>query len=288
MAWLEDFLSPRYAGAAPTIPTPSPALGSAQEAVLKQLLTHRSVRAYLPDALAEGTLEKLIAAAQSAPTSSNQQAWSVVAVQDPERKARLAEYSRQQAHIRQAPLFLVWLADLSRLDRVAQRQHKPSDANHYLEQFLVAVIDAALAAQNAVLAAEALGLGTVYIGALRNRAPEVAAELKLPAHVFPVFGLSVGHPDPAQPAAVKPRLPQAAVLHREAYGRDLPDLVGPEGDEARLVQQYDALIQAFQRSQGLPPVPWSEQAQQRVAGPESLSGRHVLRDFIQAQGFELR
>jgi len=272
---LNPALAARYASAQAALPTPP---AGANTAVLHHLLAHRSVRAYLPDALPEGTLAHLVAAAQSAPTSSNLQAWSVLAVTDPERKARLSEWSRDQAHIRQAPLFLVWLADLSRLDRVAQGLGLPSDANQYLEQFLVASIDASLAAQNAVVAAEALGLGTVYIGALRNRAPEVAAELKLPAHVFPLFGLCVGHPDPAQPAAVKPRLAQSVVLHHEHYSAEA---------EAAEVPRYDQAIQAFQRDQGLPPVPWSQQASQRVAGPQSLSGRDHLRRFITWQGFEL-
>ena len=48
--------------------------------MLQHLLAHRSVRAYLPDALPEGTLAHLVAAAQSAPTSSNLQAWSVIAI----------------------------------------------------------------------------------------------------------------------------------------------------------------------------------------------------------------
>jgi hypothetical protein len=81
---------------------------------LATLLSHRSIRAYLPDALPPGTLEVLIAAAQSASTSSNLQTWSVVAVEDANRKEELSKLTNNQAHIRQSPLFLVWLADLAR------------------------------------------------------------------------------------------------------------------------------------------------------------------------------
>ncbi len=59
------------------------------------------------------------------------------------------------------------------------------------------MIDAALAAQNAVVALESLGLGTCYIGAIRNDPETVARELALPEGVFPVFGLTVGFPDPS-------------------------------------------------------------------------------------------
>ncbi|MEF2985466.1 nitroreductase family protein, partial [Pseudomonas aeruginosa] len=95
-------------------------------------------------------------------SSSNLQTWSVVAVQDPDRKARLAELAGNQGHIREAPLFLVWVADLARTRAVATAAGSPAEGLDYLESLLVAVIDAALAAQNAVVALESLGLGAVY------------------------------------------------------------------------------------------------------------------------------
>jgi nitroreductase len=244
------------------------------------LLQHRSVRAYQTAALPQGTLEALVAAAQSAPTSSNLQTWSVVAVEDQERKARLAQLAGNQAHIRVAPLFLVWLADLARLARVAEERELPHAALDYTEMFLLAAIDAALAAQNAVVAAESLGLGTVYIGAIRNKPLEVAAELRLPPRVFPVFGLCVGWPDEAKPAAVKPRLPQEAVLFRETYPSDAA------GDG---VEHYNTTMARFYAEQQMPVEgDWAEHSAKRVAGPQSLSGRDVLRAALERLGFALR
>ncbi len=184
---------------------------------LNTLLSHRSIRAYLPDLLPSGTLETLVAAAQSASTSSNLQTWSVVAVEDANRKEKLSQLAGNQAHIRQCPLFLVWLADLARLTHIAESRGLPHEGLDYLEMFLMATIDAALAAQNATVAAESLGLGTVYIGAMRNHPEAVAEVLNLPPHVFAVFGLCVGYPDQTIAAAIKPRLPQSSVLHRETY-----------------------------------------------------------------------
>lgn len=246
--------------------------------MIAQLLSHRSVRAFLPDRLPEDTLQTLVAAAQSAASSSNLQTWSVVAVKDAARKARLAAWANDQAHVQQVPLFLVWVADLSRLERTAERAGREARANRYLEMFLVSAVDAALAAQNAVVAAESLDLGTVYIGALRSHAVAVARELKLPPRAFPLFGLCVGRPDRDKPAAIKPRLAQAAVLHHEHYGHTA---------EAEAVAAYDELIQAFQRSQGLPPLAWSEQASRRVEGPASLAGRQRLDEALREQGFAL-
>jgi len=80
---------------------------------LAGILAHRSVRGYLPTPLPQGALELIVAAAQSAATSSNLQAWSVVAVKDKDRKSRLAALAGNQKHIEQTPLFLRILADLS-------------------------------------------------------------------------------------------------------------------------------------------------------------------------------
>lgn len=254
-------------------PTETPPLNPA----ISRLLAHRSVRAFLPDALDAGTLELLVAAAQSASTSSNLQAWSVVAVEDKARRARLSVLARNQKHIVEAPLFLVWLADLSRLRRLARAAGTTDDGLDYLESFLLASIDASLAAQNAVTAAESLGLGTVYIGALRNEPEKVADELKLPPGAFPLFGLVVGKPDPERPAAVKPRLPHTVVLHRETYSTT---------DEPGAISRYDAALAEFQISQNLPPLGWSDQATQRISA-RALDNRTRLAEAAAALGFKL-
>src|ERR1700733_4099440 len=181
------------------------------------LLSHRSIRGYRPDALPEGTLETLIAAAQSAATSSNLQTWSVIAVTDPASKAALAKVAANQKHIEQCPLFLVWVADVSRNQRLGAEEGVTLEVMPYQETFLVAAIDAALAAQNATIAAESLGLSCVYIGALRNNPPEVARIVGLPSGAFGVFGMCVGYASAAAANEVKPRLPQEVVLHHETY-----------------------------------------------------------------------
>ncbi len=247
---------------------------------LNTLLSHRSIRAYLPDLLPSGTLETLVAAAQSASTSSNLQTWSVVAVEDANRKEKLSQLAGNQAHIRQCPLFLVWLADLARLTHIAESRGLPHEGLDYLEMFLMATIDAALAAQNATVAAESLSLGTVYIGAMRNHPEAVAEVLNLPPHVFAVFGLCVGYPDPAIAAAIKPRLPQSSVLHREIYQL-------AEQDEA--IAHYNEVMKAFYAAQQMNiPGDWTEHSVKRVAFAESLSGRDRLSEALKNLGFPLR
>jgi nitroreductase len=249
-------------------------------ATLEVLLSHRSVRAFLPDALPNGTVETLVAAAQSAPSSSNLQVWSVVAVESQERKARLAALAGNQAHIIEAPLFLVWLVDFDRLTQLSMVDGPPCEALDYTETFLLGAVDATLAAQNATVALESMGLGAVYIGGIRNKPAEVAAELDLPPRVFALFGHAIGRPDPARPTAVKPRLPQSAVLFREQYAWSAARRAAAES--------YDPTIRAFQREQGMAEKNWTLQARERTRGPSSMAGRHILRDILGELGFELR
>lgn len=239
------------------------------------LLRHHSVRAYRPDPLPEGTLPLLVAAAQSAATSSNMQTWSVVSVTDPAVKARLAAVAADQKHIEQCPLFLVFLADLSRAERIGERQGEPLANLPYLETFLVASIDAALAAQNAVIAAESLGLATVYIGALRNGPETVAAELGLPAGAVGLFGLCVGYADPAKPAGIRPRLPIPAVLHRERYDT---------ADEVAHVGEYDRTFEAAPHGGG---GAWTARVRNRLGRLPSMAGRDTLRATLNRLGFPL-
>jgi len=252
------------------------------ETVISQLLSHRSVRSYLPKALPEGTLELLVAAAQSAASSSNLQLWSVVAVEDPERRIALSQVANNQAHVRQAPLFLVWVADLHRARELSRARGLPGEGLSFLEMFLMASLDTALAAQNAVVAAESLGLSTVYIGALRNHPERVAELLGLPEQAFAVFGMCVGWEDPAAAAAIKPRLPQSVVLHRDRYAPSQPlhDAVGA----------YDQLMHTFYTAQsmGVPEGGWSLHSAKRVASAAALNGRHVLRQTLARLGFDLK
>lgn len=181
---------------------------------LELMHRHRSRRAFAPTPLAQGQLQRLVDAARHASTSSFIQAYAVVAVTDIARKDRAAELCGNQEHIREAPVFLGICADLHKLD-AACRQHGSTLQTQSFELFLQASIDAALLGQNLQLAAEAEGLGSCMIGGARNHPLELAALLQLPAHVFVVFGMTLGHAtdDPLP----RDRMPLDGVLHHETY-----------------------------------------------------------------------
>ncbi|MBN9265600.1 MAG: NADPH-dependent oxidoreductase [Hyphomicrobium sp.] len=247
--------------------------------VIASLMGHRSVRGYQTTPPPPGTLEILIAAAQSAATSSNLQTWSVMEVTDPEKRKVLAEVANGQKHIIECPIFLVFIADLSRNERLGKAEGATLEVLPYLDAFLVASIDAAMAAQNAVIAAESLGLSTVYIGALRNNVTRVAELLELPSGAGPVFGLCIGYAKPESAGEVKPRLPQEVVLHHDRYST---------AGETEARATYDKRLEAFSRRHEMAAYTWTQRVINRMAKLNALTGRDRMKDAFKALGFPLR
>jgi nitroreductase len=263
-------LEERYAQPMPDLPG---------NAMIDTLLAHRTWRAFTSDPLPQGMVETLAAAAQSAATSSNLQTWSVVAIEDPARRTKLMELARGQKQIGEAPVTFCFVADLARLAAIADGIGHRREGLDYLELYLVAAIDSALAAQNLCVAAESFGLGTCYLGVLRNQPVEVAALIGLPPRAMVTFGVSVGWPDPKRPASIKPRLPQSAVLHRETY--DEAAAIAPLAD-------YEKALDVFNRRERNGQPLWGLRSSGRVAGPEILEGRENLAAILHAMGFPLK
>jgi nitroreductase len=255
-----------------------PAAGPWNE-VIASLLDHRSVRGYKPDPVPAGTLETMVAAAQSAATSSNMQWTSVIAVGDPAKKKVLAEIAGNQKHIEQCPLYLCWVTDMTRNALISTEQQVDFETMPWLETFLVACIDVALAAQNAVVAAESLGLSTVYIGAMRNDPERVAALLELPKQSFVVFGLCVGYAAEQAAGEVKPRLPQSIVVHHDRYdGRNT----------AAERAAYDAEMARFAARHEMQASTWTQRVLNRLGPIKSMNGRERMRTALAKLGFEIR
>jgi nitroreductase len=255
-----------------------PVMGPWNE-VIASLLDHRSVRGYKPDPVPAGTLETMIAAAQSAATSSNMQWTSVIAVSDPAKKKALAEIAGNQKHIEQCPLYLCWVADMTRNALISTEQDVAFETMPWLETFLVACIDVALAAQNAVVAVESIGLSTVYIGAMRNDPERVAKLLGLPKQSFVVFGLCVGYAADKAEGEVKPRLPQSIVVHHDAYDGNA---------RAAERQAYDGEMAKFAARQEMQASTWTQRVLNRLGPIKSMNGRERMRAALKTMGFEVR
>lgn len=238
------------------------------------LKNHRSIRKFSSQAVDDATLEELILAGQSASTSSFIQAYSIIDITDPEIREALAALAGHQAYITQASRFLVCCGDMRRLARCAEAFDIEPDTG-YIEQLLTCSIDVALMAQNMAVAAESIGLGCVYIGAIRNNPDEVTRLLKLPSQVIPLFGLCIGHPE--QDPQKKPRLPSSVILHKNSYN---------DQQLEKQLLHYDSHIAAYyrERTGGKVSSGWSEQMAKKM----SRETRPTLLKYLQGQGFALR
>jgi FMN reductase (NADPH) len=242
---------------------------------------HGSVRHYKTDPVPAPMIEMIVEAAQRASTWSNMQPYSIIAITDKTRIDKLYHLCGDQEHIKEAPVFLAFLADLARLDRICELRGT-KQVTHYVENFLVAAMDATIAAQNSAVAAESLGLGICYIGYIRNNPQAVIDMLALPRLTFPVTGMTVGWP--VKPPRIRPRLPLRAVLHWETYNSDQDDALY-EYDKAMLAtgiykgrQVPKPGCEAEMEDYG-----WLEHSARRVSTPD----RTILRDVLKKQGFDL-
>ena len=240
---------------------------------------HRSVRRWLDKPVDDDTIRTIISAAQSAGTSSNKQVISVIVVKDPELRKGLAEITRQMfPHLEQVPAVLMWLIDYSRISAVAAREDLPTGALDYLDEAALGFLDAGIAAQNAAIAAESLGLGTLYLGSVRNDAEAVQKLLGLPPEIVPVVGLEIGHADPCEPAGIKPRLPQEAILHWDTYTEK----------NLELIDSYDHALDTYYSRYGQHQL-WSKQTAHRAASKSiTKTNRQFLRRVLERAGFGLR
>ncbi len=241
---------------------------------LELLRSHRSIRKFQDKPIDESLFREIMGAGQQAATSSFLQGATIIRVTDPEKRERLAEYAGNQPYVVQAAEFLIFCADLKRAAGCCEFYQKPF-SGEYTEQFIIATVDAALMAQNVVVAAESCGLGICYIGGLRNNPRQVADLVALPRGVYPVFGLCLGYP--AQDPEVKPRLPLDVLIKENVYSQ--------EGDD-ELIREYDERIREYYRTRtgGGHGTVWSEQ----VATLVSEKVRPHMRDFLASQGFTMK
>jgi nitroreductase len=242
--------------------------------VIKLLKSHRSVRKYTDKPVSQEIVEALVEAGQCAATSSFIQACTVIQVHEQETRKKLRECAADQPYVTEAPLFLVFCADMQR-HRIACDMHDAPMLSGYTEQFMTASLDCALFAQNVLIAAESMGICGCYIGAIRNRIGEVDKLLGLPELVYPIFGLCLGYP--AQNPELKPRLPLQVVLKHDRYD--------DSSDEA-LIKDYDTSVRKYYKTRtgGAKDNSWSEQISEMLmkeARPHMLS-------FLQDKGFLLK
>ena len=238
------------------------------------LKAHKSIRKYKDQPVEVEKIKAIIECAQSAPTSSFIQAYTIISIVDKSKRKAIAHLSGDQAYVEECPLFLVFCADLNRIKTSCEINHKTMSEG-FTETFILATVDATLAAQNALIAAESLGLGGVYIGGIRNNPSEICKLLNIPTGVYPVFGMCLGYPD--QSPDIKTRLPVDVIFKTDEYNTD--------GD-AEKIEKYDAEISAYykERTNGKRSDTWTSQVSAMMDKPQ----RPHMKGFLEGQGFKMK
>jgi nitroreductase len=233
---------------------------------ITQIKAHKSIRAYTDQPIMAEQLDEILAAAQQAPSSSFLQAVSIIRITDKVLRTQIMQLSAEQPYIASAAEFLLFCADFNR-----HKQIVPDAKTGFVEQLLIGATDAAMMGQNALVAAESLGLGGVYIGAVRNHPAEIGELLGLPELVIPLFGLCLGYP--AQDPQVKPRLPRALIVHENRY----------QPLKKTLLAQYDDDMRAYyeSRTSNNKDQSWSSQIT-AILGKEA---RPYMLGYLQQQGY---
>jgi nitroreductase len=271
---IERALSERFGESCPV----DPRLDGLDE--LARIAGHRVHRRFLPRAVEPDLLRLLCACALSAPSKSDLQQADVLVIKDREKQRAIAALIPDMPWIADAPVFLVFLANGTRLPQIARWRDKPFPNDH-LDLFFNAVVDSAIVLTTFMRAAAAVGLGCCPISAIRDR-PDVVSELfALPERVVPVAGLCVGWP--AEAGGVTPRLGLACTLHEDRYDT---------GELVQEIERYDQRRERHRpyRRQRAPEhwgtaevYGWSEDKARQYAEPL----RAGFGAFVRAKGFRL-
>lgn len=275
MAEAEALLAARFGMAAPGPTGPVP------DGVAR-LLDRRVARRYREEPVSDDLLDLLLAAAQSAPTKSDLQQYSVVVLRDPGKIKRIADWIGTMDWIASAPVFLLFCGDMRRGRRLCE-MHGMAHANNNLDTFLNTAVDATLAMGAFIAAAEAAGLGTCPISYVRNHNEKIAPMLGLPPGVYAVAGLTLGWPAFRRPVSM--RLPPAVVVHRERYDDStLAEQVAAYDDRRRAREPIAAA--GLKNNDVYPPregVGWSENVARQLSVPE----RYGFAAWLRTRGFDL-
>jgi len=195
---------------------------------LNVIFSRRSVRRYVRTPIPEDHVLLIMEAGRRAPTDATLQLWTSIRISDRGLREKIGEAIGQE-HVVDASEFFIFIADLYRLSKLLEhRGYKLGDVEELL--LLLAAVDAALAAENMALAAQALSYGSCFIGGIHNIAEEIIGWLGLPEKTYPLFGLTVGVP--AENPPERPRLPLDMLFHVNRYR---------EYSEEDLTKAYDSM-----------------------------------------------
>lgn len=212
---------------------------------VKQLYARKSVRVFTDREITAADKAAILRAATEAPTAGNQQLYTIIDVTDQGLKDRLSISCDNQPFIATAKMVLIFCADFQKwYDAFLDADCTPRKPG--VGDLMLAVSDTNIAAQNAVTAAESLGIGSCYIGDIMENCEIHREMLGLPKYVFPAAMLVFGYPTEQQKERKKPeRADMKHIVHENGYrkmdGKELRELFSKN---AR-AKEYTEWMQAF-------------------------------------------
>jgi len=247
---------------------------------LARMAGHRTHRRYAERPVSPDLVRLLCACALSAPAKSDLQQADILVLRDLAKRKVIADLLPDQPHVRDAPVFLVFLANGRRFREIFAQRGRPF-VNDHLDAFFNPVVDAALVLASFLRAAEAVGLGCCPISVIRDFSAAVSDLLELPERVIPVCGMCVGWPADTPP--ITPRLGLDLTLHEDRY--DDGDLAArlAASDRRRAARMPYRRQRDEARWGTAPDYGWSEDKARQYATPQ----RTEFGAFVRGKGFRL-
>jgi len=185
-----------------------------QAAALKPLVERKSIRKFKRKPVSKRILEKLVKAGQRAPSNCGVQPYSVIIVDDDEKRERIFDAIGRQGCMEEAPVWITICCDWARPLKLFEMLEVDTELGQ-IYRLILGIIDATLVAENIVTAAEIMGLASVFVGSVWKSPRRIARILRLPANVLPILLLCIGYPSESPPK--RPRWPLKAVMHENGY-----------------------------------------------------------------------
>lgn len=213
--------------------------------IIKSLYARKSVRIFTEKEISKEDKNSILSAALQAPSAGCQLLYTILDIADGQKKERLAVLCDNQPFIAKAKLVLVFCADCRKwLSFYIEAGLEPREPG--AGDLLLAVEDALIAAQNAVTAAESLGIGSCYIGDVMENAEEMKALLQLPQYVYPACMLVFGYPTAQQKEREKPeRFRVSDIVCENVYQDKSGEEIREMFQERTGTKSYDEWMEAF-------------------------------------------
>lgn len=244
---------------------------------IRTQLEHRTIREFKDQKIPHQIFEQLLEVARRTATSTGMQASSIIRVTNPDMKKKIAEICNQE-YVARVTELLIFIVDQYRNNQIAKEKNCFVETAGDMERFFAAFTDACIMAQNIVIAAESMGLGTVYLGSILNDSERICELLKLPKLTFPVIGLGLGYPN--QNPQIKPRMEMKLRVFENTY----------KVFESYLdqVEEYDKEMRTYYdlREPGKRADSFSNQVVTRLN--QRIPKRQEILNVIRKQGFDLK